>query len=265
MLRALSLCAAAALAVIASPAVAQSPLDGTWKIDPASKTIESKPDQFEVKGGMFNCSTCIPPLAVKADGQFHPVKDRPYWDEIAVLVVNSRTLRSQYRKEGRVVGETRRQLSDDGNQLTVATINTNNAAELPITSTTVATRVGPAPEGAHAASGQWKVVPTTSVSDAASTMTIKVVGDRVQVSTATGETLNATVGGPAAVNVGNPGKLMTKVERPEPNAIRLTDMLMGKVSLVSTYTVSGDGTTLNAEWQDPRDGSHGTFVARKQP
>ena len=264
MLRAFSLCAAAALAVVAAPAIAQSPLDGTWKVDASTTRIDAKPDQFEVKGGMFNCTTCLPPISVKADGAFYPVKDRPYWDEIAVQVVNDRNLRSQYRKGGRVVGETRRQVSEDGQQLTISSINTNNAAELPITATTTATRVGPAPSGAHAVSGQWKVTPATAISDAAVTMTVKVVGDRLQLSTPTGETLDATFGGAPALNVGNPGKMMTKAERPAPNAIRLTDMLQGKVVQVSTYTVAPDGTTLTAEWQDPRDDSKGSFVARRQ-
>ena len=69
---------------------------------------------------------------------------------------------------------------------------------------------------------------------------------------------------PRALNVGNPGKMMTKAERPAPNSIRLTDMLMGKVTQVSTYTVSPDGGTLNAEWMDPRNDSRGSFVAKRQ-
>ena len=264
MLRVLSLCAAAAL-VAAAPAAAQSPLDGTWKVDATSTRIDAKPDQIEVKGGIYSCPTCLPPLTIRADGAFHAVKDRPYWDEIAVRVVNDRTIRSQYRKDGRVVGETRRQVTEDGKELTISSINTANAAELPITATTTASRVGPVPEGAHAVSGLWKATPATTISDAAVTMTIKVVGDRLQLSTPTGETLNATFGGPYAINVGNPGKMMTKAERPAPNAIRLTDMLLGKVTQISTYTVSPDGATLAAEWQDPRDGSKGSFVARRQP
>ena len=93
MFRALTLCAAAALVAVAAPAAAQSLFDGTWKDDPTASKVESKPDQFEVKDGIYSSSSGLPPLTVKAGGGFHRMKNRPYWDEIAVLVVNSRTLR----------------------------------------------------------------------------------------------------------------------------------------------------------------------------
>ena len=260
----LSFCCAI-MVVATAPALAQSPFDGTWKGDVSTAKTDAKPDQLEVKDGIYTCATCLPPLTVKADGLFHAIADRPYWDEIAVRVVNGRTLRAQYRRDGRVVGETRRVVSDDGNTLTISSMNTYNAAELPINATSTASRVGPAPAGAHAISGLWQVAPDNAVSDAALTMTVKVVGDRLNLSTPTGETLDAIFGGPYALNVGNPGKMTTKAERPQPNQIRLTDMLAGRVIRVSTYTLSPDGIMLDGEWTDPRDGSKGTFVARRQP
>ena len=78
------------------------------------------------------------------------------------------------------------------------------------------------------------------------------------------ESLDATFGGPFVVNAGDPGKTMTKAERLAPDVIRLTDMHGGKVTGVSTYTVSADGQSITSEWTDPRDGAHGRTVARKQ-
>jgi hypothetical protein len=98
------------------------------------------------------------------------------------------------------------------------------------------------------------------------TLTIKIDGDRFSMSSpGMGESLQATFGGPFLVNAGDPGKTMTKAERLAPNVIRLTDMQLGKVTQIATYyTVAADGATIAGEWQDPRDGSKGRFVARKQ-
>ena len=255
---------AAALALIAAPAAAQSPFDGTWKGDVTSSAVEAKPDQYLLKDGTYNCASCLPPLTVKADGAFQAVKDRPYYDHIAIRAVDDRTVKQQYRQAGRVVADATLSLSPDGNTLTVASSNTNNAAGVPIAVTRTQTRIAPTPAGAHAISGSWKAAPASSVSDAGMTVTLKVEGDTLNLTSPIGETLTAKLGGPYALNVGDPGKTMTKAERLSPNSLRLTDMRQGKVVQVSTYTVSADGTTLNGEWQDPRNGAKGTFVARKQ-
>ena len=50
-----------------------SALNGTWKTDKASVKFAGKPDEFSLKDGTYNCTTCIPPLTVAADGAFHAV------------------------------------------------------------------------------------------------------------------------------------------------------------------------------------------------
>lgn len=251
--------------LLATPAWAQSPFDGTWKVDLASASVDAKPNAFTIRDGTYACASCLPPFSVKADGAFHAVKDRPYWDEIAVSAADPRTVTYQYRKNGKVVGRSAQALSADGNSLSVKSHNTNNGAGTPIESEATLVRVGPAPAGAHAASGEWKAAPATSASDAALTFAISVEGDMLHLRTpGMNESLDATFGGPFVVNAGDPGKTMTKAERLAPNVIRLTDMQLGKVTGVSTYTVSADGQTITSEWTDPRDGSKGRTTARKQ-
>lgn len=257
---------AAAALFAAAPAHAQSPFDGTWKADLATASVDAKPNEFRIVGGTYTCVTCLPSYSVKADGAFHPVKDRPYWDEVAISAVDPRTLAYRYRKAGKVVAETTQALSEDGNSLMINSHNTNNGAGAPLESAATLTRVGPAPEGAHAASGQWKAAPASSASEAGLIFTIKVDGDRLHLATpGMGESLDATFGGPFTLNANDPGKTMTKAERLSPTVIRLTDMQLGKVTGVSTYTVSADGSTITSEWTDPRDGAKGRTIARKQP
>ena len=67
-------------------------LNGTWKTDKASVKFEQKPDDILLQGGTYKCSTCIPPLSVAADGQFHDVAGRAYSDSMSVKVVDDKTV-----------------------------------------------------------------------------------------------------------------------------------------------------------------------------
>lgn len=250
---------------IAAPASAQSVFDGTWKGDAQSGVLDAKPDEIGIKDGVYYCRNCIPPVSMKADGQFHAVKDKPYYDEMAVTVVDADTVRSQFRKGGKLIGENTQTVSADGNTLTFRGSNTNNGAGMKVEQTSMSTRVGQPVPGAHRISGAWKYDPKSNqTTDSAMTMMVKVDGNRVRMTTGLGETLDATIGGDYALVAKDPGKTMSKVTMPAPNVMKITDMRMGKVVQESTYTVSADGRTLNGAWMDPRDGSKGTFVAYKQ-
>ena len=130
-------------------------LNGTWKADLASIKFDGKPNEMVLKGGTYDCKTCIPPLTVAADGQFHPVADRPYFDSISVKEVDGRTVEIRRRKGEREVGSTTMQVSEDGNALTTKFTNATNPNVAPTKGTETARRAGPAPAGAHAISGQW--------------------------------------------------------------------------------------------------------------
>lgn len=249
----------------AVPAAAQSVFDGTWKGDPTSAVLDQKPDEFSVKSGMYACKTCIPAFSVKADGAFHAVKDKPYWDEIAVKVIDERTVGFQYRKGGKVIAENTQSVSADGNVLTNKSSNTNNAAGAKVEQTSSEIRVGSPVAGAHLVSGSWKPdTSKTQVSENAMQMTLKVADGMLKISSPMGETLDAKIGGDFTENVGDPGKTMTKVEMPSPNVLKLTDKRGTAVVQVSTYTVNPDGKTMTAEWMDPRDGSKGRANVMKQ-
>ena len=60
---------------------AQSPFDGTWKVDASTAQFPQKPDVWVIQNGMFDCKTCVPPVNVKADGQFQKVTGHPYYED----------------------------------------------------------------------------------------------------------------------------------------------------------------------------------------
>jgi hypothetical protein len=250
------------IALVAAPAVAQSPFDGTWKGDLASAAVQSKPNSYMIKDGVWRCASCIPAYSVPADGRSHQVAGKDYWDAVAVSVVDDRTVRFTYSKTGKTIAETTSTVSPDGATVTNVSRDANNGGNVPVESKSVVSRIGAPVAGAHALSGEWKPAPATQVSDAALTMTMKVENGMVHLKSGLGETLRAKIGGDYALNEGDPGKTMTKVEQPAPNVLKMTDMRGGKVVQVATYTVEGDRLTAN--WTDPRNGATGRFVANRQ-
>lgn len=251
------------LLLAASPALAQSVFDGTWKGDISSLQVQSRPDSFSLKGGVYSCSSCIPAYTVPADGTDHAVKGKDYWDDVSVTAVDDRTIKFSFRKAGKVVSESARTVSADGLTLTTTSHDTNNGGNVPIDATGSETRIGAPVPGAHLTSGEWKAAPAQSVSDAAMTMTLAVSDGMVHLKSGLGETLDAKIGGPYAINAGDPGKTMTKVTQPDARTLVMTDMRSGKVTQVATYKVGADGK-LHGTWKDPQSGATGGFTATKQ-
>ncbi|HEU0044286.1 MAG TPA: hypothetical protein VFQ64_06990 [Sphingomonas sp.] len=255
--------AAGGLIFATAPALAQSPFDGTWKAQLSSMKNQAKPQTYALQGSTYRCVTCTPPYSVPADGQFHKVTGMDYWDEVAISTPDDRTVTYQFKRAGQVIANNTSTISADGLTLSTVSSNTNNGAGTPVETKGSATRVGKPAAGAHLLSGSWAFAPPTAVSDAGMTVSIKTDGDKLQL-TSLGETLNATFGGPFALNEGDPGKTMTKAERVGPRSMRLTDMRGGKVVGVTTYTVAPDGKTLTGMGRNMLNGSTNSFTATKQ-
>src|SRR6184192_1836114 len=103
-----------AIALPLTMAWAQSPFDGTWKADLSKLKFPEKPDVFELKGGRYKCSTCIPTkIDVAADGQDQKVSGNPYIDTLSVKVEDPKTVETVAKKDGKVVGKERDVVSED--------------------------------------------------------------------------------------------------------------------------------------------------------
>jgi hypothetical protein len=236
-------------------------LNGTWTFDLASAKFTGKPDELLIKDGSYICATCIPPLTVAADGQFHPVADRPYYDSVSVKVVDDRTIEIRRRKGDKDVSSLTTQISADGNTAAYSFTDMNTPGQT-IEGKSTAKRVGPAPAGAHAASGQWQADQIGEYSEAARDVTFAIEGDTVT-STGQGQSYSATIGGPAVPVQGDAGGTTVKVERAG-NALKETYMRGGKEVGVATITPNADGKTISYNSTDPRDGSGSSFTLNKK-
>jgi hypothetical protein len=238
-----------------------SALSGTWKTDKASVKFEGKPNEFSLKDGTYNCTTCIPPLTIAADGQFHDVTGRPYADSMSVKAADDKTIEIHSKKGGREVSSLVMSVSTDGNTLTRKFHDATTPDAPPVDGTNTATRAGPAPAGAHAASGQWTTNQVSEYTDEALNATYAVEGNMVTWS-GQGQSYTAEIGGPAVPVTGDIGGSTVAVTN-EGGSLKETFYRDGKVVNETLSTVSADGKTMTWVSSDPRDGSKVTGTAAK--
>ena len=242
-----------------APATAAS-IDGTWKTDLSTLQLDTKPDQYLLKAGQFSCPTCTPPLTVATDGAFHPVTGRPYADQISVKVDDDRNVSRTNQKAGKTTGTTKYSVSADGNTLTVSFDDMSGSK--PVTGSYTETRVAAAPAGAHAISGSWKQAKYNNVSDEGLTVTFKLADDMLHMSTPTGQSYDAKIGGGDVPIKGDLGGTTASVTK-NGDSIVETDKRGGKVVSVTTMTPGSDGK-LHVVNEDNQNGSTAKFDMNKQ-
>ena len=244
-------------------AAAQSAFDGTWKIDMKTAKYSSKPDTVLLKDGVYECSTCVPPIKVKADGTDQKVSGSPYFDATAIKIINDHSIQEIFKKNGKVVSTQTTVVSADGKTATAEFSDSSNTNAAPVTGKGTMTRVAPGPAGSHAVSGQWKMEKADAVSDNALLFTLKVEGDTVHMTSPTGQSYVAKIDGPDAPYKGDPGVNTVSVKRIDKNTIEETDKLDGKALYTGRYTISADGKSLVIENHDLRRDDTSEFTARK--
>jgi hypothetical protein len=245
--------------------LAQSPFDGTWKFDMNTVDFPKKPDVFLLQNGMYECKTCAPPYKVKADGTDQSVSGYPYFDTVAIKVVNDHEIGETYKKDGKVVSTSTSTVSSEGNTLTFTfsdSSNTNGGP--PVTGKGQATRVAKGPAGSNAISGSWRTTKFESLSANAIVWTYKVSGDEITMTNPTGQSYTAKLNGPDAPMKGDPGVTSVSVKMMGKDTLEETDKRDGKVIGVFKMTVAADGKTAKASFDDKLQKRTTDFDAIKQ-
>jgi len=242
---------------------AQSPFDGTWKIDMSKAKFPKKPDEYLLKDGMYECKTCKPEVKIKADGTMQAVSGHPYYDMMMVKVVDDKHVDSATSKAGKDAGKASMTISDDGNTLTTAWAYYGNPSGGPVSGTDVQSRVGKAPAGAHALSGSWREAKSDVATSDALVFTFKSGGDSLAYSTPTGQSYDAKLDSKQVPYAGDPGTTTVSLKRTG-NSIEETDYRDGKAISVAKMTVSPDGKTMNIDVDDKLHGTTATYVAVKE-
>ncbi|HYX47217.1 MAG TPA: hypothetical protein VE820_10410 [Sphingomicrobium sp.] len=247
-------------ATIQTAAASADAINGTWKADINSVQFDTKPDDYLLQNGTYSCKSCTPSYSVAADGAFHSVS-LPYADSDSVKVVDPHTVTETSKKGGRDMGSTTMTVSSDGNTLTGQFIDKSTPGT-PSKGEFTESRVGPAPAGAHAISGQWKPTKLSNFNDAALTFTVNVSGDTYKSSSRDGTSYEAKIGGGDVPIQGDLAGTTASVAK-SGDGYQVTRKRNGKVVGVTTYTVGADGK-LNGVSENKQNGSTTRWSADKQ-
>ncbi len=242
--------------------LAQSAIDGTWKIDVNKAQMPKKPDVYVLQNGMYQCKTCVPPFSVKADGEDHKVSGNPYFDTAAEKIVDDRTVEETLKKDGKVYETDKVTLAPDGKTGTVEF--TSNTSGAPVTGQVTIMRVAKGPAGSHATSGSWRTASIQSVSDSGLSRTYKTERDSLSMTDPAGDSYTAKMDGSDAPYKGDPGITSISVKKMGANTIQETEKRDGKVINVTETTVAPDGKTAKIVVHDKLHGTTISFVANKQ-
>jgi hypothetical protein len=259
-----ALTAVAALLLLPAVTLAQSALVGTWKADLSNMQLPTKPTRALLSKGVYHCQTCVPAYSVKADGQDHAVSGHPYYDSVAVTVIDANTVQEIDKKGGKTVTTTKTTISSDGKTMMFDQSDSSNSNGAPVLVKGEATLVAKGPAGSHAVSGSWRTTKITNVSDNGLLTTYALSGTTLKMTAPTGQSYSAPVDGTDSPFMGDPGQTSVSIKRVNDNTVDETDRRDGKVIASAHITVSTDGKTMTVAWKDALRGSSGSYTAMKQ-
>jgi hypothetical protein len=246
----------------ASALFAQSPFDGTWMTKLDTAKLPAKPDKYVLNDNMYDCLTCVPKVSAKADGTDQKVTGHPYYNTIAVKVVNASEVEIIEKKDGKVMYTDTETVSSDGK--TLHDKFTDHSGTQPITGEATATRVADGPAGAHAISGSWRTEKFDSVSSNGLTITYQGTPNGLKMSDLNGNSYDAKFDGKEYPINGDPGKTTVTLKRISDREVEETDHRQGKVVGVFRMTVSTDGKSIDASYTDKERGTTTTFTMEKK-
>jgi len=256
---AIVLIAASCAAVVSH---AQSPFDGTWRIDPAKAKFDQKPFTIYTSQGWYHCVSCTPPFDVQADGQFHAVAGQPF-DTACVTIVDAHTIRIVTKKGDKPIEDDTATVSADGKMTTIKTITYPPNGDAPQDSSMTLKRVGMLAPGVHATSGNWMPL-KISDTEADLTFTFKSNGDELTMTDPTGDSYTAKFDGSDYPYKGGYYTSAVSLKRIDAHTIVETDKRDGKVFNEQKMTVSPDGKTMTIVSHNPMNDMTSTFIAMKK-
>ena len=253
------------LLISGSPFVqAQSRFDGAWKIDLAESEAPTKPEVYLLQDSTYHCTTCDPPLDIRADGRDQKITGEACYDTVSLKVVDDRTTEETDKRIGKTVGTSKTTVSSDGNSATVEWMESCNANGDVISGTLILSRETKGPRGSHAVSGSWQIVKRVKLSENALLITLKLEGDTFSFADPTGQSYAARLDGTPTPIKGDLTNAMVSLKRIGENTIEEIEKHDGKVVKVTRFTLSADGKTVTISMENKAKGSVRQFIAHKQ-
>ncbi len=242
----------------------QSPWDGTWMTKLDTAQLPKKPEVYSLQNGTYKCSTCVPVIEVKADGMDQAVTGSHYFDTATVKIVDPNTVEITNKKDGKTVYWESDTVSSDGNTLTEKFKDQTSGDPEPVIGEETLSRVSKAPAGSHSISGSWRAEKFSNMSSNGLTITYQATADGLKMSNPTGQSYEAKFDGKEYPMQGDPGHTMVSLKRINANTIEETDKRDGKVTGIFRMTISKDGKSIDAVFDDKERSTKTTFTMYKQ-
>jgi len=250
------------LLFLAATALAQTPLDGTWVANLDTAQLSKKPHVYLLDKGMYSCSSCVPKINVKADGQDQKVAGSHYFDSVAIHVVDANTVAETDKKDGKIMGTDTSTVSADGKTLTDKFEDDSEAK--PVTGEETFSRLNNGPAGSHAISGSWQAKKVSNMSSNGLTLTYQSTAEGLKMSDTNGQSYDAKFDGKDYPVEGDPGHTMVSLKKVDANTVDETDKRDGKIVATSHITVSADGKKMTFVAHDKERGTTSTFTLDKK-
>lgn len=241
---------------------AQSAFDGTWVQDLGSTQFSQKPHTYVLDKGVYTCSTCVPKINVKADGEDHPVSGSKYFNTMAVRVVDSNTVEEIDKKDGKTMYKNAWTVSDDGKKLTDKW--EDDTEQKPVTGEMIYSRISKGPAGSHAISGSWRAEKSENVSSNGTRFTFQSTGDGLKFSDNNGVTWEAKFDGKYNPEQGDPGNSMMSLKKVNDHSLDYTEQRDGKTVTTGHVTVSADGKKMTVVGTDHERNTTTTVMLNKE-
>ena len=198
--------------------------------------------------GQYECPTCVPPYTAKADGHDQPLHGNPYFDTISIAIVDDHAIAKNGKKDGKIVADTKVTVSADGATKTeVQTII--GMAPVPVELTSRFSRISTGKPGSHLVSGGWQMA-EMDVSNHVEDTSFKVSGGALAMVDRMGRSFTAKFDGAPAPYKGSDEFNGVSLKLIDERTIEESDLSNGKVVKISRWTLSPDGQTIHARFDD---------------
>lgn len=122
-------------------AMPHSPFNGVWKVGRAESPSSAKTYAYLLQDNTYHCTTCDPPLDIRADGQDQKIIGEPCYDTVSLKVVDDWTTLETDKKNGKTVGSSRMTVSSDGSSATLEWKESCNANGDVVSGTDILSRI----------------------------------------------------------------------------------------------------------------------------
>lgn len=256
-------CALVTVVLCACGEMAPSTFDGTWKTNLDEMKFSSEPSTISLSNGIYDCPTCTPiKIHVKADGSDQPLRTQPY-DTIAVTEIDSLTVKTIIKRNGKPTSEQVAAAAPDGQTLHVTTTTYPVEGTTPLVQETTLERIGPLLPNAHATSGSWRIQKASGPESVLLT-TFKSNGHELSVSWPIGTSWTARFDGKDYPVKGGYSADSVSLKKLNDRSIEATYKLHGYLIRVDKFTVSDDGKTITNVSEDKLTGRNATRSATRQ-